>query len=52
MALRGVKAFGGPFDIEVSRAGQQVKVIVRKGGQVVLDKTTAPGEPVSVDIGV
>jgi cellobiose phosphorylase len=50
MTLRDVKAFGGPFDIEVNRDGQRVAVIVRKGGQTVLEKLTAPGESLSVEL--
>lgn len=42
MALRDVKAFGGTFDLTVTRAGDKMDVVLLKGGKEVARKTVAP----------
>ncbi len=48
MALRNIKAFGEDFDVEVSRAGEGLKVTVSRDGSVVKSKSINHGETLAV----
>ncbi|HOC71545.1 MAG TPA: hypothetical protein PKL54_01940 [Candidatus Hydrogenedentes bacterium] len=50
MALRDVAAFGGPFDLVVTRAGDKLAITVLKDGAEREKKTAAPGETVRFDL--
>ncbi len=51
MKLKGVQAFGRPFDITVTRSGGKMLVEVSSGGANVYSNTLAPGESATVQFG-
>ena len=50
MALRDINAFGGPFDLNVTRAGDKLDVVMLKDGKEVAHKTVAPEEAASFQL--
>ena len=50
MALRDVYAFGGPFDLTVTRATDKLDVVLIKDGKEVARKTIAPDEAAAFGI--
>ncbi|HEY3285105.1 MAG TPA: hypothetical protein VGN26_22765 [Armatimonadota bacterium] len=51
MALRGIAAFGGGLDLEVSREPKGVRIAVTRGAEVLLEGRFPEGEPVEVIVG-
>lgn len=43
MKLKGVQAFGRPFDLAVTRQGAQLKVVVTPAGQTPIERTISAG---------
>lgn len=50
MALRHIKAFGGNFDVIVTRSNKQLRVQITQQGKTIKDTTIRPGETVDVTI--
>lgn len=48
MALRHIKAFGGGFDLRVTRKGPKIQVRVEQANQVIIDKLINSGESLEV----
>jgi hypothetical protein len=48
MAIRHVKAFGGDFDMVVTRSGQRLQVQLVQAGKTILEKLINPGDTVQV----
>jgi hypothetical protein len=50
MALRGVGAFGGPFDLVVARAPKGLRIDVLRNGSVASSREAADDYPVSINL--
>ena len=50
MALRRVKAFGGDFDLVVSRSGEKLRVQIIQGNTTIQNTTVNSGETIEVTI--
>jgi len=50
MALRGIHAFGRVFDVEVTRAGKKLELLIRANDQVVVKKEVQSGAAVEVTL--
>jgi len=50
MALRDINAFGGPFDLTITRAGDKMDVVLFKDGKELARKTVAPDKAASFQL--
>lgn len=50
MALRRVHGYGRVFDLEITRSGSKLNLLVRVGGKVVQQKTVRNGESVLIQL--
>ena len=50
MALKNVKAFGGNFDLSISRAGDKLQVQVLANDKVIQSSTIGEGESAMVNV--
>lgn len=50
MNLRNIQAFGGDFDVEVSRNKERINVRISKAGKNILNKTIKDGETIHVSM--